>query len=97
LIIIIHYYDRNYKLSFEERRKSMKVHYDEEVDALYLKLGDQKPDGVIEIAEGVNIDTTTDGKLTGIEILKASKKIDIDTILSYTLELDQGILRKKSA
>jgi uncharacterized protein YuzE len=75
----------------------MKVHYDEEVDALYLKLGDQKPDGVIEIAEGVNIDTTTDGKLTGIEILKASKKIDIDTILSYTLELDQGILRKKSA
>lgn len=75
----------------------MKVHYDEEVDALYLKLGDQKPDGVIEIAEGVNIDTTTDGKLTGIEILKASTKIDIDTILSYTLELNQGILRKKTA
>ena len=75
----------------------MKVHYDEEVDALYLKLGDQKPDGVIEIAEGVNIDTTTDGKLIGIEILKASKKIDIDTILSYTLELDEGILRKKIA
>ena len=73
----------------------MKVHYDEEVDALYLKLGDQKPDGVIEIAEGVSIDTTTDGKLTGIEILKASKKINIDTILSYTLELDQGILKKK--
>jgi uncharacterized protein YuzE len=75
----------------------MKVHYDEEVDALYLRLGDQKPDGVIEIAEGVNIDTTADGKLTGIEILKASKKIDIDTILSYTLELDQGILRKQTA
>jgi len=75
----------------------MKVHYDEEVDALYLKLGDQKPDGVIEIAEGVNIDTTTDGKFTGIEILTASKKIDIDTILSYTLELDQGVLRKKIA
>lgn len=75
----------------------MKVHYDEKVDALYLKLGDQKPDGVIEIAEGVNIDTTTDGKLTGIEILKASKKINIDTILSYTLELDQGLLRAKIA
>jgi len=57
-------------LANEERERSMKVHYDEEVDALYLKLGDQKPDGVIEIAEGVNIDTTNDGKLTGIEILK---------------------------
>jgi len=51
----------------------MKVHYDEEVDALYLQLGDEKPDGFIEIAEGLNIDTTTDGKLAGIEILKASE------------------------
>ena len=75
----------------------MKVHYDEEVDALYFELGEQKPDGVIEIAEGVNIDTTEDGKLIGIEILSASQKIDIDTILSYTLELDQDILRKKIA
>jgi uncharacterized protein YuzE len=75
----------------------MKVHYDEEVDALYLSLGDEKPDGVIEIAEGINVDTTTDGKLTGIEILKASKKINIDTILSYTLELDKNILKKETA
>ncbi|MCD4789221.1 MAG: DUF2283 domain-containing protein [Bacteroidales bacterium] len=75
----------------------MKVHYDEEIDALYLKLSDQNPDGVIEITEGINIDTTTDGKLTGIEILKASKKFNINTILSYTLEFDQGILEKKIA
>lgn len=75
----------------------MKVHYDEETDALYLKLGDQKPDGVIEIAEGVNIDTTDDGKLVGIEILKASQKIDINTILSYTIELDRGIAKNKIA
>ncbi len=73
----------------------MKVYYDKEVDALYLKLSDQSPDGVIEIDEGVNIDTTCDGKLTGIEILKASQKFDINTILSYTLELDQNILGEK--
>ena len=70
----------------------MIVQYDDEIDALYFKLGDQKPDGVIEIDEGVNIDTTVDGKLTGIEILKASEKININTILSYTLELDRDIL-----
>ncbi len=75
----------------------MKVQYDEEVDALYIKLGDQKPDGVIEIDDGVNIDTTTDGKITGIEILGASGKINLETILSYTLELDRDILRKKTA
>lgn len=71
----------------------MMVHYDEDVDALYLKLGDQKPDGVLELAEGVNLDTTTDGKIAGIEILGASKKINLDTILSYTLDLDRSILR----
>jgi len=75
----------------------MKVHYDEEVDALYFELGEQRPDGVIEVAEGLNIDTTADGKLVGIEILSASQKINIDTILSYSLELDQDILRKKIA
>jgi len=75
----------------------MKVHYDDIVDALYLKLGEEEPDGVIEIAEGINIDTTSDGKLTGIEILKASNKINIKTILSYTLELDRDLLIKKIA
>ncbi len=75
----------------------MKVHYDEEVDALYLKLSDHQPDGVIEIAEGINIDTTADGKLAGIEILKASNKFNINTILSYTLELDHSILKQNVA
>ena len=75
----------------------MKVHYDEEIDALYLKLSDQQPDGVIEIAEGINIDTTADGKLAGIEILKASNKFNINTILSYPLELDHNILKQNVA
>lgn len=75
----------------------MKVHYDNEVDALYLSLGDQEPDGVIEIAEGVNLDTTEDGKITGIEILRASDRLNIDTILSYTLDIDKSIYKKKAA
>lgn len=72
----------------------MKVYYDDKVDAVYLKLSDRKPDGVVEIAEGINLDTTGDGKLAGIEILKASKKINVRTILSYTLEIDKNVLRQ---
>ena len=34
----------------------MRVHYDNEVDAMYIRLGNQKPDGVVEISEGVNLD-----------------------------------------
>ncbi len=33
-----------------------------------LKLSNKKPDGVIEIVEGVNLDTTEEGKIVGIEI-----------------------------
>ncbi|OGP50627.1 MAG: hypothetical protein A2Y79_07005 [Deltaproteobacteria bacterium RBG_13_43_22] len=72
----------------------MRVHYDNEVDALYIKLGSQKPEGVIEISEGVNLDTTGEDKIVGIEILNASKKMNIKTILSYELELDNKLLRK---
>lgn len=74
----------------------MKVHYDQEVDAVYIKLGSQKPDGVIEISEGVNLDTTSDDKIVGIEILDASRKMNIRTILSYELKLDRKILPKSA-
>jgi len=70
----------------------MKVYYDDEVDALYLKLGEETPEGVIEIAEGVNLDTTSEDKIAGIEILNASKKIDLKTILSYTLEFEKDLI-----
>jgi uncharacterized protein YuzE len=75
----------------------MKVYYDDEVDALYLKLGDESPEGVIELSEGVNLDTTSEEKIVGIEILDASKKIDLKTILSYTLEFDKNLIPQKTA
>ena len=75
----------------------MKVYYDDEVDALYLKLGDETPEGVIEIAEGVNLDTTSEDKIVGIEVLKASTKIDLRTLLSYTLEVEKDLLTPKTS
>jgi uncharacterized protein YuzE len=75
----------------------MKVYYDNEIDALYLKLGDESPEGVIEIAEGVSLDTTSNNRIVGIEILNASEKIDLKTILSYTLELDKDLISQKTA
>lgn len=72
----------------------MRVHYDNEVDAIYIKLGNKKPDGVVEISEGVNLDTTSENKIVGIEILNASKKMNIKTILSYELEINKKLLQK---
>jgi uncharacterized protein YuzE len=75
----------------------MRVYFDKEVDALYIKLSQKTPDGVIEITEGVNLDTTSEGKIVGIEILEASKKIDVRTILTYELQLDKKLLAQKIA
>ncbi len=75
----------------------MKVYYDDEVDALYIKLSDEAPDGVIEISEGVNLDTTSEEKIVGIEILDASKKIDLRTTLSYSLEFEKELITERAA
>ena len=66
----------------------MKISYDKEVDAIYLKILDLKPEGVIEVAEGLNIDLTVDGKIVGIEFLEATKKITIDSLLTYEIEAE---------
>jgi uncharacterized protein YuzE len=74
----------------------MRVHYDNEVDAVYIKLGSKKPDGVVEVSEGVNLDTTSENEIVGIEILDASKRMNLKTILSYELELDRKLAPKRT-
>jgi len=61
------------KLYKKKEEESIKIYYDREVDALYIKLSNLKPNGVIEIEERVNLDTTEEGKIVGIEILDVSK------------------------
>lgn len=75
----------------------MKAYYDDEVDALYLRLGEETPDGVIEIAEGIAVDTTAENRIVGIEILNASKKVDLKTLLSYSFEVEKKVSNRKIA
>ena len=70
----------------------MKIYYDDKVDALYIEFSKGKPDGVVEISEGVNLDLTDKGNIIGIEILNSSKKIDLNTILSYQLDLNKKVI-----
>jgi uncharacterized protein YuzE len=70
----------------------MKVYYDDEVDALYIKLSEEQPDGVVEISEEIHIDTGVDNKVVGIEILNASERLDLKTFLTYTLEFEKDLL-----
>jgi len=66
----------------------MKVSYDADVDAVYLELLKSEPEGVIEVAEGIHIDVTSDGRIVGIELLDASKKVSLDSLLTYEIDAD---------
>jgi len=66
----------------------MKVSYDPDVDAVYLELLKGEPDGVIEVAEGIHIDVTKEGKILGIELLDASRKVSLSSLLTYEIDAD---------
>ncbi|MBA7627583.1 hypothetical protein ES703_35047 [subsurface metagenome] len=72
----------------------MKVQYDKEVDAAYIKLSNLKPTGVVEIIEGLHIDTTDDGKIVGIEILNVSKKFPVESLFKYEIDNEIYSIRK---
>ncbi len=63
----------------------MKIKYDKEIDALYIEISKGKPDGVVEIKEGVNIDVADDNRIIGLEILNASKKVSLDSFFNYEI------------
>ena len=55
---------------------------------MYIELLSLEPDGVIEVADGINIDITAEGKVVGIEFLNAKKRVNLDSLLSYEIEAD---------
>lgn len=67
----------------------MKVSYDPKTDSAYIELSSKQPTGVIEIAEGVNLDTTDSNEIVGIEMLNASKKFPIQNLFRF--EVDQAV------
>ena len=73
----------------------MKISYDKEVDAAYIKLSDGEPSGVIEMSEGVNLDVTEKGEITGIEILDASKKFPLKSL--FVCEYDAEAMTGNAA
>ena len=77
----------------------MRITYDREADALYIAFGDgpatvgqpqgyvRQPQGYVqEVAEGIALDWDGEGRLLGIEILDASKKLPPEALRRFALE-----------
>lgn len=74
----------------------MKIEYDKEIDALYIRLQEKDVDRTLEIEEGLNLDLDRSGKMIGIEVLDAADRYslaDIFNIATENLILDQEMVR----
>ncbi|MBD1832841.1 MULTISPECIES: DUF2283 domain-containing protein [Cyanophyceae] len=63
----------------------MKLHYYPETDSLYIDLNNSKSEDSQEIAEGLVVDFDADGNIVGIDIDRASEKLDLKTIEAVNL------------
>ncbi|MDZ7760768.1 MAG: DUF2283 domain-containing protein [Desulfovermiculus sp.] len=74
----------------------MKIEYDKEIDALYIRLQEKNVDRTLEINEGLNLDFDSSGKMIGIEVLDAADRYslaDIFNIATENLILDTEMVR----
>jgi uncharacterized protein YuzE len=64
----------------------MKIEYDQEVDALYIRVQEKHVARTQEVADGVNIDFDEEGKLIGLEILDATERYSRTDIFNLSTE-----------
>jgi uncharacterized protein YuzE len=58
----------------------IRVRYDAKYDIAYIRFSRKKPDGAIEIDEGVVLDTTADNEIVGIEIFDATRRLPVQSL-----------------
>ena len=71
----------------------MKVRYDEEADALYIRLRKGEYYESDEIQEGFILDYDIDGNIIGIEILEASIHLDPADLSTVNFEISRQLMK----
>ena len=73
----------------------MKIEYDREVDALYIRLQEKYVGRTVELEEGLNLDLDENGKLIGLEVLDATERYSLADI--FNISTENLILGKKGS
>jgi len=71
----------------------MRVRYDEEADALYIRLREAEYYESDEIQEGFILDYDADGKIIGIEILEASAHLPLADLSTVNFEISRQLTK----
>ena len=64
----------------------MRIEYDNDVDALYIRIQIKKVFRTQEIEEGVNVDLDENGAVVGLEIIGAAERYDRKDIFNIATE-----------
>ena len=64
----------------------MKIEYDKEADALYIQLREAYIDDNIDVEEGITIDLDEKRHIVGIEILDATKILNLSDLVNISIE-----------
>ena len=64
----------------------MKIEYDTEVDALYIRIQEKQVAYTNELEEGVNIDFDEKDKIVGLEIIGAGERYNKKDIFNIATE-----------
>ena len=79
----------NYILDYRAAVKyiipTVKLHYYPETDSLYIDLNSKPGADSRQIAEGLVVDFDTQGNVVGIDIDRASEKLDLKTVETVSL------------
>jgi len=70
----------------------MKISYYPETDSLYIDLSEQPSAESREISEGVVLDYDAEGRLVGIDIDNASKKVELKKLTLNKLPASEQII-----
>ena len=64
----------------------MKIEYDHEVDALYIRIQEKEVSRTKEIEEGINLDIDEEGRIIGLEIIGAKERYNPKDIFNIATE-----------
>jgi uncharacterized protein YuzE len=68
------------------QEEPMRIEYDPEANALYIRFRDAKPADNIDVQDGLTIDLDDQKRLIGIEILDVSHCLPPDTLATITVQ-----------
>lgn len=75
----------------------MRIEYDPGADAVYIRFSRRRPTGSVEMAPYLLVDTTADEQVVGVEVLAASKHLDLKALLGTSFRVDRTTVRRSKA